>query len=172
MGKQEGHGDRKNGGWLRVIAVAKLLKAMLLLAVGVAAIAAVGHDPPSILVEAANVVGVDPGSRHLHRLASGLAGFDAKKLTEVGFGSFVYAALFLVEGVGLWMQKRWGEYETIAITTSFIPIEFCELVKHFNAVKVVVIALNLAVVVYLVVRVLSERRDRQPGLARLGIASR
>jgi uncharacterized membrane protein (DUF2068 family) len=171
MATEERGGGTKNGGLLRLIAVGKLIKVTLLLAVGIAAIAAVGHDPPQLLVDAANVVGVDPGSRHLHQLASKLAGVDARKLHEVGFGSFFYAALFSIEGVGLWMQKRWGEYASIVITTSFIPIELYELTKHFSAAKVVMIALNVAVVAYLVVRVLSERRGRRPATAQLGIAS-
>jgi uncharacterized membrane protein (DUF2068 family) len=186
MSKQERHGDETSGKsgksdvWLRVIAIGKLVKVTVLLAVGIAALVAVNKDPPQLLVDAANVLGVDPGSRHLYELAAGLSGLDSKRLEEIGFGSFVYAGLFSVEGVGLWMRKKWGEYATIVITTSFIPIEIYELVKHFSPLKVVTIVLNVAIVVYLVVRVLRSRgevtskggRDRRPAPSRLGIASR
>lgn len=165
--------ERKSGGrselGLKIIAVGKLIKVVTLLAVGIAALVVVGKDPPQVLIDVANSFGVDPGSRHLYRLAEKLSGVSAKQLEEVGFGSFVYAALFAVEGIGLWMKKKWAEYLTIVITVSFIPLELYELAKHPGAVKIVTLVLNVAVVVYLVARVMSERR--RPAHARLGIAS-
>jgi uncharacterized membrane protein (DUF2068 family) len=166
---QERHGKGEIG--LKVIAVGKLIKVVALVSVGIAALVAAHRDPPALLVDAANALGVDPDGRHMHRLVAKLAGTDAKKLDEVSFGSFVYAALFAVEGIGLWMKKRWAEYLTIVITTSFIPLEIYELVKHFSAAKVATLVFNVAVVVYLVVRVVSDRA-RRPAHAQLGIASR
>ncbi|MDB4937381.1 MAG: hypothetical protein JWP87_4353 [Labilithrix sp.] len=156
---------------LRIIAALKLVKVAVLLALGIAALVVVHHDPPDVLVRAANIVGVDPESRHLHALASKLGGVSTKHLEEASFGSFFYAALFAVEGVGLWMKKRWAEYFTIGITLSFVPIEIYELARRFSAVKLITLGLNVAIAVYLIVRVTSER-GRRPAHARLGIASR
>ena len=43
--------------------------------------------------------------------------------------TFAYSALFLVEGTGLFFEKRWAEYLTIVATVSFIPVEIYELLK-------------------------------------------
>ena len=167
-GAQERHGRSDLG--LKVIAVGKLIKVIALVSVGIAALTAAHGNPPALLVDAANAAGVDPNSRHMHAALEKIAGIDAKKLDEIGFGSFVYAALFAVEGIGLWMQKRWAEYLTIVITASFIPLELYEIVKHFSPVKVGTLILNVAVLVYLLARVLTQR-GRRPATARLGTAS-
>jgi uncharacterized membrane protein (DUF2068 family) len=190
MDEQERHADpsksRKKGGnkghgdlGLTIIGVGKLIKVAVLLTVGIAALAAVNHDPPKMLEHVANFAGVDHNSHHLHRLVGKVAGVSSKQLATIGFGSFVYASLFAVEGVGLLMKKRWAEYLTICITISFIPLEIYEIIHHENTPKVVMLALNVIVAVYLIVRVRRERhevsdRERGPRAAPapLGIASR
>ena len=191
MDEQERHDEpqksRKNGGskgksdlGLTIIGIGKLIKTAALLSVGIAALAAVNHDPPKMLEHFANVVGVDHDSRHLHRLVGRVSGVSSKELAAVGFGSFVYAALFAVEGVGLLMKKRWAEYLTIGITISFIPLEIYEIIHHESTAKVVTLVLNVIVATYLIVRVRRDRKkelsDRERGPrsapAPLGIASR
>ena len=126
---------------------------------GIAALAAVNHDPPRMLEHVANFAGVDHDSHHLHQLVAKVAGVSAKQLATIGFGSFVYAALFAVEGVGLLMKKRWAEYLTICITISFIPLEIYEILHHDSTAKIVMLALNVIVAVYLIVRVRRERHE-------------
>jgi len=71
----------------------------------------------------------------------------------------VYAGLFLTEGTGLLLRKRWGEIVTIVITGSFIPFEIYELVvKEFSVFKVLLLIGNVAVLAYLIWRVWHEKR--------------
>jgi uncharacterized membrane protein (DUF2068 family) len=72
-------------------------------------------------------------------------------------GTFFYAGLFAIEGTGLLLGKRWAEYFTIVTTSAFLPLEIYEMVKHFTVAKVVVTVVNALIVVYLAVRVRSER---------------
>ena len=69
--------------------------------------------------------------------------------------------MFLVEGVGLLLRKRWGEYLTIVVTASFIPFEIYEMAHKPTALKAGGIALNVVIVVYLVVRRWRERRAQK-----------
>lgn len=71
-------------------------------------------------------------------------------LTLIIVGLLAYAALQLVEGVGLFGLKRWGEYVAVVGTSAFVPIEVYELTHHITWLKVVALAVNLAAVVYLV----------------------
>lgn len=63
---------------------------------------------------------------------------------------FAYAAIELLEGVGLWSLKRWGEYVAVVATASFLPIEIYELSKDVTVLKVVAFLINIALVIYLV----------------------
>ena len=74
----------------------------------------------------------------------------AGTLTLVAVGLFAYGGLELVEGVGLWMARRWAEYLTVVATAVFIPYEVFELVRSVTVTKVVAFVINVAAVVYLV----------------------
>jgi uncharacterized membrane protein (DUF2068 family) len=68
--------------------------------------------------------------------------------------------VFAIEGVGLWMQKRWAEWMTTIVTASLIPIEVWELVARPNFGKAAVVVANIAIVGFLVWHVRSKvRRD-------------
>jgi uncharacterized membrane protein (DUF2068 family) len=70
-------------------------------------------------------------------------------LTLVTAGLSVYAALQLVEGVGLWLLRRWGEYFAAAATSVFLPLEVYELVERVTWLRVGALIFNIAAVVYL-----------------------
>ena len=85
----------------------------------------------------------------------------ARRIEELAIGFFAYAALFTVEGFGLWFQKRWGEWLTIVATTSFIPFEVYELARRATVLRAGLLIANIAIVIYLVWRRTREwRRDR------------
>ena len=67
--------------------------------------------------------------------------------------AILYAGLFGVEGVGLWMGKRWAEYLTIIATSSFVPFEVYELIRHASWQRGATLGINLLVVGYLVWKV-------------------
>jgi uncharacterized membrane protein (DUF2068 family) len=75
------------------------------------------------------------------------------QIKKIGLGSFVYAGLFLTEGIGLWLMKRWAEWFTIFITGSLIPVEIYEIHRHSTALKMAVLAVNVVTVAYLIYRV-------------------
>jgi len=72
-------------------------------------------------------------------------------LTLVAVGLLVYGLVEGVEGVGLWLGKRWAEYLTVVATAVFIPYEVYELSKTVTATKLVAFAINVAAVIYLIV---------------------
>ena len=104
---------------------------------------------------------MDPHNHLLQRLLEKLDGFDSQKLLFWTIGTLFYAALFLTEGTGLLLLKRWGEYFAVIITGSFVPLEIYELFKKFYVFKVVIIAVNAAIVWYLILRL---KRDRPSGV--------
>jgi len=101
---------------------------------------------------------VDPQNRFIHQAITRISGLDTKRLEELGVGTFVYAAVFLVEGTGLLFRKRWAEYLTTLVTLSFIPFEVYEMWQHPSALKAVGIGVNALIVVYLALRLWRERR--------------
>jgi uncharacterized membrane protein (DUF2068 family) len=72
-------------------------------------------------------------------------------LNLIALGLFLYGALQVAEGIGLWSLKRWGEYVAVVGTTLFIPFEVYEVIESVSWLKVVVLLINVAAVVYLLV---------------------
>jgi uncharacterized membrane protein (DUF2068 family) len=78
---------------------------------------------------------------------------DAKPstLNLIAVGLFVYGALQILEGIGLWSLKRWGEYVAVVGTTLFVPLEVYELTEKVSWLKLVVLLVNVAAVLYLLI---------------------
>ena len=144
---------------LTLIAVAKLCKVAVLVTIGVMMLSLADHDAPAQLHHWATMVGIHPTSRHLHRIMQKLADASQGKLHAITIASFVYAAVFAVEGIALWLQKRWGEWLTVVVTSSFMPFELYEMVREPHWQRMIALVLNAAAAVYLVVRLREERKS-------------
>ena len=156
-----------SGVGLRIIAIGKLFKVVGLVTIGVLTLS-MGSDPSSELKHWGDLLRLDPGNHFLHRAITAVSGVSRHRLHELSLGTFVYAALFATEGLGLWFKKKWAEYLTIAITLSFVPLEVYEIAHEASVGKVLMLVLNLAALAYLVVRV---RKDRKQHAAHLAAAT-
>jgi uncharacterized membrane protein (DUF2068 family) len=72
-------------------------------------------------------------------------------LTLLAAGASGYAVLEVVEGTGLWLAKRWGEYFAMIATSLGLPLEIYDLTKKVTVTALVLFAINLALVLYLVI---------------------
>jgi uncharacterized membrane protein (DUF2068 family) len=138
---------------LVLIGLFKLLKALLLVVVGIGAIKFMHKDLASVVVHWVQLLRVDPDNRFVHGLLVKIFRVTPKELKELSVGTFFYAGLFATEGIGLLLRKRWAEYFTIATTGGLIPLEVYELWRHFTVAKTVVALFNVLIVWYLVSRV-------------------
>jgi len=139
---------------IRLIALFKLVKAAMLIAVGVGALSLRHHD--GALAGWIHALVFDPHGKLFHEAVEKISGLDTRQLAGIAVGSMVYAAVFLVEGVGLMLRRGWAEVLTTVITVSFIPLEIYELVKHESWMKIGVVLVNALIVVYLVRRLRRE----------------
>lgn len=151
---------------LILIGIFKLLKAALLIAVGIGALKILHRDAAAAVSHWAALLRVDPDNRYVHGLLVRVLRVTPRQLRELSVGTFLYAGLFTVEGIGLLLRKRWAEYFTIVTTSGLIPLEIYELVRHFGAAKLAVLFVNVLIVIYLEQRVLGSRPARRKPLRR------
>jgi uncharacterized membrane protein (DUF2068 family) len=138
---------------LRAIAAFKFLKAAMLIALSVGAFKVLHKDLGSVLEHWAEALRFDPGNRFVDAALEKAGHLRPEQIKELGLGSLLYAALFLAEGTGLWLEKRWGEWLTVIITSSLVPVEIYEIYRHPSAVRVAVLVVNLGIVGYLIYRI-------------------
>jgi uncharacterized membrane protein (DUF2068 family) len=148
---------------IRLIGLFKLVKAILLVAVGIGAFKMVHSDLTEVATRWVIRFGLDPAGRHVGRLLVETANVTPNRIRDVGVGSFVYAALFLTEGAGLLMAKRWAEWFSVIITSSLVPFEIYEIYRHPSVLKFFALLVNIAVVVYLVYRIRTDDAANRSG---------
>ena len=100
---------------------------------------------------------VQHNRRPLQRLLALAVGIPPRGLKALAFVAFVLAGLFAVEGVGLWIGKRWGQYLTVVATSLFVPLEIARLFRSVTLTGVSALVLNLAIVAVLVHYIVRHR---------------
>ena len=144
---------------LRLIALFKLLKAALLITVGVGALRLVHTDVTALVEKWVARFGLNPGSRYVGHIIVESASLTPNRIKDLGVGSLLYAALFLTEGVGLWLAKGWAVWFSTIITSSLVPLEVREIYRHPSSTRVFVLVINIAVVAFLLHRIRSQRAE-------------
>lgn len=81
----------------------------------------------------------------VHELEKALAA----KPSTLTLLTLALAAYALIEGVGLWLLQRWGEYFAVVATSVYLPLEISELAKGITMTRAVTLSINVAAVIYL-----------------------
>ena len=146
---------------LRTIAVYKLIKVLLLVAL---ALGEVRLRDSSLTDKLLIWASARPhGLEHdvVTRLIQWLSGLTTSRMHALRIVTLAYAAVFATEGIGLWMQKPWAEWLTVIITASLIPLEVWELVHRPSFGIAAVLVANSAIVAYLAWHVVRSRTKHQ-----------
>ena len=143
---------------LSVIGFFKLIKAGMLVALGLWALMGRHDDHTHALAHLAHWTGAFSGRELVQRALARLLSLGVRILHELGVASLAYAAIFLVEGIGLLAKRTWAEWLTVGVTASFIPLEIYELAHRASAAKLAALLVNVAIVAYLAWRRLDARR--------------
>src|SRR5258706_8950669 len=121
---------RRSDVLLRLIAAMKLAKAAALIAVAFGLLSHQWlHD-------------LHPNNHYVRDAVARILDMSPHARDVVAIATFGYAALFVVEGVGLMLDKLWAEYMTTLVTMSFIPIELYELIERGSVPKAAVLVIN------------------------------
>jgi len=137
---------------ITLIALFKFLKAILLIAVAFGAVGLLRGGVPQASDRLLSIFSSGGERQAAQAVIARIARLSPKRIGELGIVAFLYALVFLVEGVGLWLQRRWAEYLTIIVTASLIPFEIYELVHGVSVPRILTLVVNVAVVIYLIVR--------------------
>jgi uncharacterized membrane protein (DUF2068 family) len=97
-------------------------------------------------------------------IKAGLATVLSVSTSKMQLGAIValiYAAVNVLEAVGLWHQKAWATIMVAGIVGLTIPLEIFEIFHKASFVKVSVFVINVAMFVYLLTHAIEEHKHRQ-----------
>jgi uncharacterized membrane protein (DUF2068 family) len=150
--------------WLILIAAFKLAQALLFIAIGVGAMRLLHKDIGDMLEQLTNHLHFNPESRLVNFILENAPLVNDQMLRRIGAVVFIYAGLDLIEGIGLYLEKTWAEYLTLAITASFLPWELFEVFRRITYFRAGLLTLNTLVFIYLLQLVIARGRHRRNSL--------
>jgi uncharacterized membrane protein (DUF2068 family) len=145
---------------LLLIAFYKFLHALFFFAIGIGAHRLLHKNIADQIDLFARHLRFNPESRLVIFLLSKSSLINGRVLERISLVAFCYATLTLVEGIGLYLEKTWGEFLTLAITASFLPWEILEIFRHITWVRVGLLTINILVFAYLLRVILERARKR------------
>ena len=155
---------KRHNSWLILIAAFKLAQALLCVAIGVGAFQLLHKDVGDVLQGLAEHMRFNPESKFVNFVLDNASVLNDRLLRRIGAVVCIYAALDLVEGIGLYLEKTWAEYLTLFITASFLPFEIFEIVRKTTPIRIGLLTVNTLVLLYLLKLVLGRKRDSEEAL--------
>jgi uncharacterized membrane protein (DUF2068 family) len=93
---------------------------------------------------------IDPDGRLVTWVLDHINVVTSHRLKQIGFATFFYAGVRIVEGWGLVMEKVWAEYLVVGVTIAFLPWELYEIARRPDWIRVAILLINLGVLAYLI----------------------
>jgi uncharacterized membrane protein (DUF2068 family) len=146
---------------LRAIGLFKVVKAIFLVAAAISVFNLLHRDIGDVVVAWAHRFHIAPGNRLVEHLLERVLTVTRRQLIVAGSVLLAYAAMFLVEGIGLLLLKHWAEWMTVITTSGLIPFEIYEIIHHPTWLKAAAMLINIVVAVYLAVDVRREAMEAQ-----------
>lgn len=142
--------------FLRIVAIYKFVQTAILVGLGLATMRLVRPDVAASFEQWVQDLPVGYLQHVSEKFLAWISGPQSHRVVLLGAALFAYAGLFLIEGVGLWLQRRWAEWLTVVVTATLIPPELYECFKHPSAILFLLLAVNVCVVWLLAQRLRHE----------------
>jgi uncharacterized membrane protein (DUF2068 family) len=143
---------------MRALAVERAIRCVILLLVAAGVLKVRGsrsrlqqafeQDLP-LIRPLANQIGWNPDDSKIIRHISQAFTLSSSTLVWIAIGLTAYAVIELIEAVGLWLMRRWGEYFAVIATSMFLPLEVYELTEKVTVLRFIALLVNIIAVVWL-----------------------
>lgn len=148
----------------KVIGTLKLLSGLIAIVAGLSALRFLAHQPGPKLERAFTHLGIDTQNHLIHAVIAGLTGLSQTRLRALQAGTFFYAILHSLEGIGLILEKTWAGYLVVIATSTLVPFEIYEIASKPTALRFSLFFLNVGLVIYLIVTLRKEHAERAKNL--------
>jgi uncharacterized membrane protein (DUF2068 family) len=133
---------------IRLIAGTKIIKGVVLCFLTLGVFDLVHKDVAALALHFVQLLRISPENRYVELLLEKLGVIDPPAIRRLGELSGLYAAVELIEGLGLWFGAVWAEFVVVSSTGIFIPEECLSLSRHFTGFKLSILLVNTAIFVY------------------------
>lgn len=134
---------------LRWVALFEGAKGLLVLSAGFGLLALLGENLQAAAERIVSLSHLNPASTYPRIFIESAGRISDGTLQWMAVGALAYAALRLVETVGLWRGRTWAAWLGALSGSIYLPIEILELAKGVTLLRFAVFAVNLGIVLSL-----------------------
>lgn len=135
--------------FLRFIIFEKMFIGVLFLSLSIGVLGLIDKDLVLVGRQLVSMLNLDTDNAYITLAMEKVGLISNRVIVGISIGGFAYAILNLVEAYGLHRRLRWAEWLTVIATGLLIPFEVYEVWHRLTPVRVGVLVLNIAIVVYL-----------------------
>ena len=144
---------------LRAVASVEFVKGLLVLLAGFGVLSLVHRDAWDVAESFLEWLHISPETHYAQVFLNLADEVTDAKLWAVAVGALAYSTLRFLEAYGLWRERAWAEWLAMISGAIYLPFEIVELLRRPDWVRVAILAVNLAVVLYMVyLRVQARQR--------------
>jgi len=134
---------------VRIVAAVEAAKGALVLVAGLGLFELLHRDVQAIAERIVEHFHLNPASRTPRILLDAAGALTDERLAVLAMGAIAYSTARFIEAYGLWRERRWAEWFAVVAGGLYIPIELYELVRRVTWIRFGLLAVNVAIVVYL-----------------------
>jgi uncharacterized membrane protein (DUF2068 family) len=153
--------DKKTPIGIRLIAGAKIAKGVALAFLTLGVFDLIHKDLTAIAERFVQVARISPENKYVELALEKLGLVEPSTLIRLGMLSALFASIELIEGLGLWFGAAWAEYVVVVSTGIFVPEECIGILHHPTWLRLAILVINAAILVYVVSVVWNRYKQRK-----------
>lgn len=146
---------------LRAVAMLEAAKGAVVLLAGLGLFSLIHHNVQELAEALVRHAHLNPASHRPRIFLEFAAKIDDARLLQLAAGAGAYALVRFIEAYGLWRERPWGEWFAAASGAVYLPFELNELFKRPNWLAASMLALNLAIVLFMLYSLHRKRSGRK-----------
>jgi uncharacterized membrane protein (DUF2068 family) len=135
---------------LWAVASVEFLKGLVVLLAGFGVLSLVHRDAWDVAESFLEWLHISPETHYAQVFLNLADQVTDTKVWAVAIGALAYSTLRFAESYGLWRERPWAEWLAMISGAIYLPFEIFELVRRPDWIRLAILLVNLAVVLYMV----------------------
>jgi uncharacterized membrane protein (DUF2068 family) len=136
---------------LRTVALFEAAKGLIVLLLGMGLLRLMHKNLEDFAEQLSRFLHASPGGRLSNLFITAADRATDKSLWALAATAAIYALVRFAEAYGLWYDREWAEWFALLSGSMYLPWEVYSILRHPLLLKWVVLAVNLAIVLYMLV---------------------
>jgi uncharacterized membrane protein (DUF2068 family) len=134
---------------LRAVASVEFFKGLVVLLAGFGVLSLVHRDAWDVAESFLEWLHISPDAHYAQVFLNLADQVTDTKLWFVALGALAYSTLRFFEAYGLWKERAWAEWLALISGAIYLPFEVYELARRPDLIRLAILVINLAVVLYM-----------------------